>query len=115
MGGKIKMTEETNTDEQEKPSEEVSTEDKEEKSEGDEETTPSPSNPIQEARQVRDELRKDIATFRVLKESIDEEKVKNILSGRAEAGQPEPVKDVEEEAKKAAMSLLEGSGLNPFK
>ena len=114
MGGKIKMTEET-TNEQENTSEEVSTEDSEEKSEGDEETTPSPSNPIEEARQVRDELRKDIATFKVLKEAIDEEKVKNILSGKAEAGQPEPVKDVEEEAKKAAMSLLEGSGLNPFK
>ena len=108
------MTEETETTE-EKPSEEVSTEDTEEKSEGDEETTPSPSNPIEEARQVRDELRKDIATFRVLKESIDEEKVKDILSGKSEAGQPEPIQDVEEEAKKAAMSLLEGSGLNPFK
>jgi|TARA_R100000501_G_C2581939_1_gene84884 energy-converting hydrogenase A subunit M len=108
------MTEET-TNEQENTSEEVSTEDTDEKSEGDEETTPSPSNPIEEARQVRDELRKDIATFKVLKEAIDEEKVKNILSGKAEAGQPEPVKDVEEEAKKAAMSLLEGSGLNPFK
>ena len=108
------MTEETETTE-EKPSEEVSTEDTEEKSEGDEETTPSPSNPIEEAKQVRDELRKDIATFRVLKESIDEEKVKDILSGKSEAGQPEPIQDVEEEAKKAAMSLLEGSGLNPFK
>ena len=108
------MTEET-TNEQENTSEEVSTEDTEEKSEGDEETTPSPLNPFEEARQVRDELRNDIATFKVLKEAIDEEKVKNILSGNAEAGQPEPVKDVEEEAKKAAMSLLEGSGLNPFK
>ncbi len=95
-------------------SEVVSTEEKEEEK-AEEETTSAPSNPIEEARKVRDELRKDIETFKELKETIDEEKVKDILSGKSEAGQPAPVQDKEEEAKKAALALLEGSGLNPFK
>jgi uncharacterized protein YwqG len=103
------------TEEKKETSEEVSTEEREEEKAEEEETTSAPSNPIEEARQVRDELRKDIETFRELKETIDEEKVKDILSGKSEAGQPEPVRDKEQEAQKAALALLEGTGLNPFR
>lgn len=95
------MAEETETQEEEKTEEE-----KEEESSSD--------NPITEAKKVRDEIADKIKEFKELKNYVEEEKVKSILSGKSDGGSAQPMskeETPEEYAKRISNNeLKDGEG-----
>jgi len=73
-------------------------------------------SPIEEAKKVRDEIKKDLSEFREIKAQIDEEKVINILSGNSDAGKETEIEKKEETNNKDyAKEALEGKYNNEKK
>ena len=101
------MTEETATQEETSSSDEQQEEEKEEESS-------SSDNPITEAKKVRDEIADKIKEFKELKNYVEEEKVKSILSGKSDAGTEPPMskeETPEEYAKRISNNeLKDGEG-----
>tara|TARA_Y100000310_G_scaffold295942_1_gene327755 strand:+ start:1190 stop:1486 length:297 start_codon:yes stop_codon:yes gene_type:complete len=65
------------------------TKEEETKEEGEEEKS-SPDSPMAKAMVIRDDIRKDIEEYKELKNYVEGEKVKEILSGRTDAGSEAP-------------------------
>ena len=70
---------------------------------------------IERAEAANKQAQENIRKQEELLKRQEEIAAKMLLGGRAEAGTAPKVVDAEEEANKQAMSLLAGTGLNPFK
>jgi hypothetical protein len=99
------MAEETETQE------DTTSSDEEEKKEEEESSS---DNPITEAKKVRDEIAAKIKEFKELKNYVEEEKVKSILSGKSDGGSAQPMskeETPEEYAKRISNNeLKDGEG-----
>ena len=70
---------------------------------------------ISQAKEQADRLEKANLELKSLLDRQEQMHARAILSGRSEAGQMVKATDPEEEANNQAMSLLQGTGLNPFR
>jgi len=78
-------------------------------------STQSTPTLIDEAKAIAERMEKANAEHKALLDRQEQMTARAILSGRSEAGVTPKQVDPEEEANNRAMSLLQGTGLNPFK
>jgi hypothetical protein len=78
-------------------------------------STPQTPTLIEEAKAIAERMEKANAEHKALLDRQEQMTARAILSGRSEAGITPKATDPEEEANKQAMTLLQGTGLNPFK